>query len=312
MAHAGAVMSMPVSTSMSTRANRTTRWARPVVCGAALLTAALSPWPGDARSCAAAAEPAAIVDEQATRPDPSQEQGKGPWERVSSSDGILVERRTVPGSNLKEFRGHGVVDAPLGRVLAVIRDAPHRCEWMAQCAEDYVIEENEAARVQISYHRTKAPWPVADRDSINRAELRVDLARHRVFLPFEAISHPKVPPVHGAVRMPFLRGHWILQPVHGGNATDVEYQVHANPGGSLPEWMSNMASKKLPLLTIIGLRKQTKLRSYPAFEAEIAGSQEAKELAVAGSKVEAAAETAKSPATTAAATETAAPPPSGR
>lgn len=261
------------------------------------------------RPCAAATVTAAAPDEQLTRPDPSQEQGKGPWERVSTSDGILVERRTVPGSNLKEFRGHGVVDAPLGRVLAIIRDAPHRCEWMAQCAEDYVIEENEAARVQISYHRTKAPWPVADRDSINRAELRVDLARHRVFLPFEAIDHPKVPPVHGAVRMPFLRGHWILQPV-GSGATDVEYQVHANPGGSLPEWMSNMASKKLPLLTIVGLRKQSKLRSYPAFEAEIANSQEAKQLAIGGSKGDGAADTAKAPATTT--METAAPPPSAR
>jgi hypothetical protein len=216
--------------------------------------------------------------EVVTRPDPSKEAGKGPWERVSNGDGIVVERRTAPGTNLKEFRGRGVVEAPLGRVLAIIRDAPHRCEWMAQCAEDYVLEENEAERWQVSYHRTKAPWPVADRDSINRAELRVDLAKHRVFLPFEGISHPKVPPVKGAVRMPFLRGHWILQLAHGGTATDVEYQVHADPGGSLPEWIANLASKKLPLLTIVGLRKQAKVRTYPAFEAQIAGMPEAKQL----------------------------------
>lgn len=234
--------------------------------------------------------------ELATTPDPAKDQGKGPWERVSNSDGIVVERRTVPGSNLKEFRGRGIVDAPLGRVLAIIRDAPHRCEWMAQCASDYVVEENEVARVQISYHRTTAPWPVADRDSVNRAELRVDPAKHRVFLPFEAISHPKVPAVKGVVRMPFLRGHWILQPASGGKATDVEYQVHANPGGALPEWIANLASKKLPLLTIVGLRKQSKLRSYPAFEAEIANSKEAKEMATAGSKIEAPAAPAPAPA----------------
>jgi hypothetical protein len=246
--------------------------------------------------------------EKPTHPDASQEQGKGPWERVSNSDGIVVERRTVPGSNLKEFRGRGIVEAPLGRVLAIIRDAPHRCEWMAQCAADYVVEENEAERVQISYHRTKAPWPVADRDSINRAELRVDLTRHRVFLPFEAIPHPKVPVVKGVIRMPFLRGHWILQPVNGGGGTDVEYQVHANPGGILPEWIANLASKKLPLLTIVGLRKQAKLRSYPEFEAQIARSTEAKQMAASGSSVTAPPEAEKTPAKAPAAPAPATPP----
>ena len=262
---------------MNLRANVSSRWARSVAFCAALLPSLLLVDRVDAADAAAVAQPQA---EPVTHPDASQDQGKGPWERVSNSDGILVERRTVPGSNLKEFRGRGLIEAPLGRVLAIIRDAPHRCEWMAQCAQDYVVEENEAARVQISYHRTKAPWPVADRDSINRAELRVDLAKHRVFLPFEAITHPKVPPVKGAVRMPFLRGHWLLQPAGGGAATQIEYHVHANPGGSLPEWIANLASKKLALLTIVGLRKQSKLRSYPAFEAEIANSQEAKQLAV--------------------------------
>lgn len=290
---------------------RLSRWARPVVLCSALLPSlcSLSLLSGGRASASEPADPPGPAAETAgspeTTPDPKREQGKGPWERVSTSEGVLVERRTVPGTNLKEFRGRGIVEAPLGRVLGIIRDAPHRCEWMAQCAEDYVLEENEAERMQISYHRTKAPWPVADRDSVNRAELRVDVVKHRVFLPFEAIAHPKVPPVKGVVRMPFLRGFWILQPANGGSATDVEYQVHADPGGSLPEWMANLASKKLPLLTIVGLRKQSKVRSYPAFEAQIASSSEAKQLAASGAPIEAPAGT-KAPA--AAATPTAAPP----
>jgi hypothetical protein len=257
---------------MSLRDKLPIRWARPVSFCAALLplTASLTP------SFAAESAPADTAEVE-TRPDPKKDAGKGPWERVSTDDGILVERRAVPGTNLKEFRGRGIVEAPLGRVLAIIKDSPHRCEWMAQCGGDYVVEENEAARWQISYHRTKAPWPVADRDSINRAELRVDLKKHRVFLPFEAIEHAKVPPVKDVVRMPFLRGHWTLEPV-GAGGTIVEYQVHADPGGNLPEWIANLASKKLPLLTIVGLRKQSKVRTYPDFERQIANSDEAKQI----------------------------------
>jgi hypothetical protein len=78
--------------------------------------------------------------------------------------------------------------------------------------------------------------------------------------------------------MPFIRGHWILTAVRGGKATEVEYQVHANPGGSLPDWIANLASKKLPQQTLLGLRKQVKFREYPALEAEILSSPEARQI----------------------------------
>lgn len=203
--------------------------------------------------------------------------GNGPWEHVSNKEGIEVERRSVEGSNLKEFLGRGVIDAPVQRVLAVIRDAGRRAEWMPNCGGSWLVEENIAARTQVAYHRTKAPWPVSDRDSVNRAEIYVEPAKHRVFLPFEAVTSAKVPPVKGVVRMPFMRGHWILVPLDGGK-TQVEYQVYANPGGALPDWLANLASKTLPRETIAGLRKQVTKASYPEFEAMITATPEAKEL----------------------------------
>ena len=204
--------------------------------------------------------------------------GEGPWEKVSDTDGIFVQRRTVEGSNLKEFRGSGLIAAPIGRVLSVMRDAPRRVEWMPECSGSYVVEEDEKALVQIAYHRTRVPWPASDRDSVNRAELHFDPALHRVVVPFEAIDHPKAPPVAGVVRMPFLRGHWILVAVEHGAATRVEYQVHADPGGVLPDWIANFASKSLPRETIAGLRKQVTRAAYPAFEAEVLRSPEWKKV----------------------------------
>jgi hypothetical protein len=202
----------------------------------------------------------------------------GPWEHVLEKDGIVVERRKIEGSSLKEFVGRGVIDAPITRVLAVIRDANRRGEWMPNTHTAYLVEENMTSRTQVAYHRTKAPWPVSDRDSINSAELLVEPAKHRVFLPFHSIENAKIPPVKGVVRMPALRGHWILVPVEGGKATRAEYQVFANPGGILPDWVANLASKKLPLETISGLRKQVKVAQYPDFEKEIGSTPEAKQL----------------------------------
>ena len=200
------------------------------------------------------------------------------WERVSDKDGIVVQRRSVDGSKLKEFRGRGLIQAPIGRVLAVIRDADRRAEWMPACGDSHLVEEDLAARTQIAYHRTKAPWPVSDRDSVNRAVMLVEPDKHRVYMPFEAITLPKIAPVKGVVRMPSMRGHWILIPVDGGRATDAEYQVFADPGGSLPDWLANLASKTLPRETIEGLRKQVARVDYAAFEAQIAASPETQAL----------------------------------
>ena len=202
----------------------------------------------------------------------------GPWEQVSTDDGIVVQRRKVEGSNLKEFQGRGVIDAPLFRVLAVIRDSSKRVEWVSDCIANYTVEEDDVARTQISYQRTHAPWPVSDRDSVNRAEIQIDSARHRVFIPFVGVTHPKVPPVKGVVRMPFVKGHWILTPVDHGKATMAEYQVHADPGGSIPDWLANIASKKLPRDTLAGLRAQVKRRQYPEFEAKLLAAPEAKQM----------------------------------
>ncbi len=207
----------------------------------------------------------------------------GAWEQVSTKDGIVVERRAVDGSSLKEFLGRGIIEAPVAHVLAVIRDGNRRGEWMPSCGGSYVVEENLATRVQVAYYRTKAPWPISDRDSVNRAEIFVEPAKHRINIPFEAIADPRVPPVKGVVRMPSLRGHWILVPVEGGRATQVEYQVYADPGGRLPDWLANLASKTLPRETIAGLRRQVKKVDYPAFEAEISSTPEAK-LLMANSK----------------------------
>jgi hypothetical protein len=145
---------------------------------------------------------------------------------------------------------------------------------MPSCGDSHLVAENVAARTQIAYHRTKAPWPVSDRDSINRAEMIVEPDKHRVYMPFEAIPFTAIPPVKGVVRMPSMRGHWILIPVDGGRATDAEYQVFADPGGSLPDWLANLASKTLPRDTIAGLRKQAARVDYPAFESQVAAAPE--------------------------------------
>lgn len=208
--------------------------------------------------------------------------GEGAWEPVRDEAGIAVHRRKIDGASLHEFRGRGVVRAPLARVLGVIHDSAHRTEWMHKCVEARSVEEIGDGG-QIAYNRTQAPWPLSDRDVVLRGDTFFEQRERRVRLEFHSIDDPRVPPKKGVVRMPFLRGHWILTPTHDGRWTSVEYQVRADPGGALPDWVSNLVSEQLPFRTIANLREQVQRRDYPEFERWVATMPGYRALAAAPS-----------------------------
>jgi NAD(P)-dependent dehydrogenase (short-subunit alcohol dehydrogenase family) len=193
---------------------------------------------------------------------------EGDWKPVKTSDGIVVDKRTVEGSKLMEFRGRAQIDAPAASILAVFSDVPHATEWMDSCNGSHAVADL-SDHEKVVYNRTHAPWPVSDRDAVLHNVVRFDDQAHRVELQFWTVEDNKEPPVKGVVRMPFLRGHWILSPSADGRTTNVEYQIHANPGGQLPNWLVNYVSRDLPLKTIQGLRAQLKRRSYPDFDREL-------------------------------------------
>lgn len=192
----------------------------------------------------------------------------GAWIALRSDDQIEVQRRHVAGSSLDELRGVGVVDATLANVLALLDDPEHRLEWLKDAAANVRIERPSRFD-EIFYSRTAAPWPVADRDAVIAAHATFDDVAHEVRIEMRSVTHPAWPPQKGVVRMPLLEGHWLLRPEHDGARTRVEYQVHADPGGRLPEWVANLASRKLPHDTIMGLRKQLRRRRYPVVQAQI-------------------------------------------
>ena len=195
----------------------------------------------------------------------ASEAKSGSWETIKKSDGIVVDRRTVEGSPLKEFRGRAELPVPVASILAVFQDIPHATEWMDQCNGSHLVEDR-GTEDKIVYNRTHAPWPVKDRDSVLHNQVTIDDSGRRVELDFWSETNAKEPPIKDAVRMPFVRGHWLLEASADGSSTRVEYQVHANPGGALPNWLVNYVSRDLPLRTIQGLRKQLHNRSYPDFD----------------------------------------------
>ncbi len=183
------------------------------------------------------------------------------WEELFEEDGIKVWRRPVEGSSLVEFRGQGVIDQNVRKILAVLHDQDRKTEWMHQCVDNKLVAAHGIGEMTV-YNRTGSGFAiVSDRDVVARSKLTFDIEGRRIQVEAHSVQHPNAPEIDGVVRMPRLDLSWTFD-VLDGTHTRATYQVAADPGGLLPSWLVNLVSKKIPFHTISNLRKQVMKDGY--------------------------------------------------
>ena len=156
------------------------------------------------------------------------------WQQVVDDleDDIQVYVRTIPGSDLKAFKGTTRVKSRLTAAVALLEDYSVAPQWMYNCKAIDVIERQSSTQL-LSYMVSDAPWPVSERDVVVESQL---LQSGDGTVTIKLQSRDDVFPVsEGLVRMSALSGYWRFTPQPDGWLA-VEYQLHAEPGGSLPSW----------------------------------------------------------------------------
>jgi len=172
------------------------------------------------------------------------------WKHEYTKEGISVYTRAAVGSSLKEFKGEGLVDAPLEVCRNVLMDVESQPKWQPDCTEVVVLKTEENAI--IAYTTTDAPWPARNRDVITRTEVRY--TENGMIFSFTGIDDPGLVPLRKDwVRITDIHGMWIL--VRKGDKTYATYQAKVNPGGAIPAWLANTTVTKQAFESLMGLRK---------------------------------------------------------
>jgi len=177
----------------------------------------------------------------------------GGWKRIVDEEGVTVDQKWIKGQELPIFRGISLIKGSIYDVLTVLDDTPRRTEWVFRCIESRLVKK-KTDFVRYIYNRTEAPWPVDDRDVVVLTEVTVNPDKGIVRIEFDS-KDGVVGEVDDVVRIPRLKGLYLVEAV-GGNHTRVTYQIDSDPGGWLPDWLIEKASKKIPLNTLINLQKQ--------------------------------------------------------
>lgn len=175
------------------------------------------------------------------------------WVYEREKKGIKVFTKKSKWGRLRDSKAVMTVSASPDEMLRLLTDFDNYPSWVPRCKKANVVarlNDNEF----IAHIVFNAPWPVADRDCVLRVKIDRDSKTGAITM--TEISEPKyLKPEEGVVRVEQLVAKWKFTPKAEG--TEVINEYSSNPGGSIPDWMTNTESVTNPLSTFENI--QTKV-----------------------------------------------------
>lgn len=171
------------------------------------------------------------------------------WQVAKDQDGIQVSLADVAGSKYKAYRGTTVIKAPLAKIKALQEDVAGACAWIHECKQQKLLKHE--GDESWTYTQFNTPVMVDPRDSVLHVTTSV-AADGSLTRKLEGVA-TYIPEEKGFVRVTQVQGFWKLTP-KGADSTEVTYQVHTEPGGSVPSWIANKFVVDAPYNTLKALR----------------------------------------------------------
>jgi hypothetical protein len=180
----------------------------------------------------------------------------GGWTRAGDEEGILVEQRRESGSQVRELRAEGVIDAPPAACLAVVRDTGffRRSMPFVEVAE-VVGREGESV---IYFHTRVAPPLCSARESTVRVWVEPLPGTDAGWRQAWTIANDRGPaPASDAILVPMTSGSWEFHAIEGGRRTRARYRIESDPGGDLPGWLIDRGNASAVLDAYRELRRSS-------------------------------------------------------
>lgn len=182
------------------------------------------------------------------------------WEQYKEKEGILLYKRSVPDSKMKEFKGVTVLDAKFETLIMILEDFSSYPRWMYGCKELTLVRELDEDN-RVVYYIQKTPPLVKDRDVVLRSSSIRDWDACSVTVYLYSIRDPEVPMQKKYTRMEKLTGRWFIQDVNR-EKVKVSFQIMVDPGGAIPALLANSKIGKMPFRTLRKLKEIAKEKKY--------------------------------------------------
>jgi hypothetical protein len=176
------------------------------------------------------------------------------WTKVSEEDGVQTFKREIPGSPIIAFRAEGVIDAPLLRVVSLVLDSERATRWVDSLGETRRLRQISPFE-WVEYDHIETPFIMKDRDFVLHCRLTVDAKKQKVVEVMNSTTD-ELAPVTDHVRGVVDHSYFVATAIEGGKKTFVEIEIHADPMGSVPKWIVNLAQTSAPIRTVRAIRRE--------------------------------------------------------
>lgn len=165
------------------------------------------------------------------------------WLLEREKKGIKVFTKKSRWGKLRDSKAEMLLpNAKIDELVKFICDFDNYPNWVPRCREAKVLARISGDEF-IAYMIFKSPWPVADRDCVVRVKVTRDPATGTVNI--HETSEPKyINHRSNVVRIEQMYSNWRIVPQAGGLMVTNEYST--NPGGTIPDWLTNTQSVDNP------------------------------------------------------------------
>jgi hypothetical protein len=178
-----------------------------------------------------------------------------PWQLRMNKDEIRVYTRKVEASSILEYKANVIVDEPLAKMIRFFEDVKKMPQWYYQCVQAELVQAEDKEK-KIYYFVLHLPWPVTERDCVFSQIKSFNPDNGAVSYIISALPE-RLPGQKGKIRVLSLNSIWRFTPLKDGR-TEVYFQQHSNPGGSIPSFLVNKLSVEIPFYSLKNLRKMAK------------------------------------------------------
>jgi hypothetical protein len=186
-------------------------------------------------------------------------QGDENWVLKTNNDGIKIFTRKVANSSIKAIKVECSFDATPSQLVAVLMDVKNSEDWLYHTSSNYIVKQVSPSELYY-YSVVEVPWPVQNRDFIAHIKVSQDTETKVITIDAPCVAN-MVPVKPKTVRVADSKGKWVITPVNK-HQVKIVYTLHADPGGSIPAWLSNMFVTQGPAESFKKLKLQLQKPAY--------------------------------------------------
>lgn len=180
------------------------------------------------------------------------------WNLNNDKDDIQVFTRKVEGEKIKQILIRTEVKGSMHALVRALEDVPTHGDWVFKCHSSRFGEKISDSEFYY-YIKTDFPFPTSDRD------LGIYYKRWQeedgVVYTNSTCAVDAFPKEKKHVRISLFESYYRLERISDTKIA-VEYFAKADPGGSIPKWIINLAITAGPTKTMKALKKQIQLAKY--------------------------------------------------